>query len=153
MLAAGVMISSGVVPARGEVECERETIAAVVSPDNIWVALVQEGVCSDGGLVTVSTNTVRLARRDSTDTIQLARRPEMPEHANDILVVDDYGHAENRPLTQWLSPRKLQITIPNLSGVGLQLSSYQGVEIIVKYEPDDPSAREKWKKEHGLAPR
>jgi hypothetical protein len=134
-LAAGVMVSNGVAMARGELDCERETISALVSPDNAWVALVQEGVCSDGGFVTISTDTVQLARRDLTDTIQLAPRAEKPEHENDIFVVDHYGHAENRPLTQWLSPRKLRITIPNISGVGLQKSSYQGVDIIVKYEP------------------
>jgi hypothetical protein len=153
VLAAGVIVANGIAMARGELECERETISALVSPDNAWVALVQEGVCSDGGLVTISTDTVQLARRDSTDAIQLAPRSEKAEHENDILVVDYYGHPENRPLTQWLSPRKLQITIPDISGVGLHKSSYQGVDIVIKYEPDDPAAREKWQKEHGLAPK
>jgi hypothetical protein len=78
-----------------DLECQRETISMLVSPDNTWVALVQEGWCSDGRFVTVSTDTVRLARRDSIDQIQLALRDEKPEHENDILVVDYYGHPEN----------------------------------------------------------
>jgi hypothetical protein len=148
-----VIVANGVAMARGELECERQTISALVSPDNAWIALVQEGVCSDGGLVTISTDTVQLERRDLADTIYLAPRPDKAEHENDILVVDYYGHAENRPVTQWLSPSELQITIPNISGVGLHKSSYQGVDIILRYEPNDPAAREKWQNEHGLAPK
>jgi hypothetical protein len=150
ILAAGVTVLNGGALAL-EAPCERETISAVVSPDNTWVALVQEGVCT-GGFVTVSTDTVQLTRRDLTDTIQLAQRFEAPQHENDILVVDYYGHAENRPVTRWLSPQKLQITIPNMSGIGLHKSNYQGVEIVIKYEPDDPAARERWRKERGLPP-
>jgi hypothetical protein len=152
LFAAGLIFSNGVAIAR-DLECERETISMSVSPDNTWVALVQEGWCSDGGFVTISTDTVRLARRDSIDQIQLAPRDEKPLHENDVLVVDYYGHAENRPLIQWLSPQRLQITVPNLSGGGLQKSRYQGVDIVIKYEPDDPAAREKWQREHGPAPK
>jgi hypothetical protein len=151
-ISAGVMVSNGLATAR-EFECERGTISVLVSPDDAWVALVQEGVCSDGGFVTISTDTVRLVRRDLVDTIQLALRSEKPGHEKDVLVVDHYGHWENRPLIQWLSARKLQITIPNLSGVGLQKSIYQGIDVAIKYEPDDPAAREKWRREHGLAPK
>jgi hypothetical protein len=150
ILAAGVTVLNGGALAL-EAQCERETISTVVSPDNTWVALVQEGLCT-GGSITVSTDTVQLARRNLTDTIQLAQRPEAPQHENDILVVDYYGHAENRPVTRWLSPEKLQITIPNISAIGLHKSNYQGVEIVIKYEPDDPAARERWRKERGLAP-
>lgn len=153
LLVAGLMLLNGVAMARENLECERETISMLVSPDNAWVALVQEGVCSDGGSVTISTDTVRLARRDSIEKIQLTSRHEKPEYENDILVVDYYGHPENRPLIQWLSPQKLQITIPNISGVELRKGSYQGIEIVVKYELDDAAAREKWQRERGLAPK
>jgi hypothetical protein len=81
--------------------------------------------------------------------VSLASRSERAEADNDILVVDDYGHPENRPRLHWLSPERLQITIPNISSVGLQKSSYQGVDIVIKHEPDDPSAREKWLRERG----
>jgi hypothetical protein len=154
ILTASLRALNGATPARAQVTCERETISMAVSPDNTWVALVQEGVCSNGALVTVSTDTVRLAaRRDAAEAIQLAPRVEKPGYDNDILVVDYYGHPESRPLVQWLSREKLQITIPNISGVGPRKSSYQGVNIVVKYEPDDPVAREKWQKEHGPAPK
>jgi hypothetical protein len=152
LLATSLILSNEVVLAK-DLECERETISMLVSPDNAWIALVQEGVCSDGGFVTISTDTVRLARREAIDEIKLSPCQENPTSENDILVVDYYGHPENRPLIQWLSPQKLQITIPNISGVGLQKNSYEGVDIIVKHEPDDSAAREKWRREHRLAPK
>jgi hypothetical protein len=77
---------------------------------------------------------------------------EEPKHENDVFALDENGRPENRPITRWLSSQKLQITIPNLSLVGLQKRSYQGVEIIVKYEPDDPAARDQWLMGLGLAP-
>jgi len=85
--------------------------------------------------------------------ISLTSRSEKPEAENDVLVVDYYGHPENRPSLRWLSPGKLQITIPNISSVGLQRSSFQGVDIAIKYEPDDPLARERWLRERGLIPK
>jgi hypothetical protein len=80
-------------------------------------------------------------------------RSEEPDYEGDVLVVDDYGSSRSRPLLQWLSPRKLQITIPNISGVGLQKNNYQGVDVVIKYEPDDPVARDTWKRERGLSPK
>jgi hypothetical protein len=132
-----------------EAGCERETIAAVVSPDSRWVALIREGVCFAGN-VTVSTDTVQLVRREASDTVKLLGSADEPSHENDVLVVDYYGHFENRPILRWLAPQELQVTIPNLSGVGLQKSSYQDVKISIRYEPDDPAARERWRKEHAL---
>ena len=79
-----------------------------------------------------------------------ASRSEKAEFENDVLVVDDYGRLKFRPLLQWLSPRKLQLVIPNISAIGLQKSSYRDVEIVIRYEPDDPAAREKWQKERGV---
>jgi hypothetical protein len=148
LLATGLVLSISAAAAE-DLLCERQTVAVLVSPENIWVALVEEGVCVSGP-VTVSTDTVRLVRRNSTSQILLAPRPEKPEQENDVLVVDYYGHAENRPNLRWLSPGKLQITIPNISAVGMQKTTYQGVDVVIKYEPDDPAAREKWRKERGL---
>lgn len=138
--------------AQDVLSCERETIAKSVSPDQAWVALVQEGMCTSGQ-VAVSTDTVRLERFSKTKEIPLGSRFEKAEYENDVLVVDYYGRSEARPIVNWLSPRKLQVTIPNISGVGLQKSNYQDVEIIIKYDHDDPVAREKWRKERGLTPK
>jgi len=132
--------------------CEGETISMLLSPDDAWIALVQEHVCSDGWFVTTVTGTVQLVGRDAIDAVRLGRHAEQPRHPNDIFAVDEHGRWENRPLTRWLSPKKLQITVPNKSLIGLYKGSYEGIEIIVKYEPDDPAERERWLKSLGLAP-
>lgn len=149
--AMGLLLEEPVV-AQDVLSCERETIARSVSPDQTWVALVQEGMCTTGR-VAVSTDTVRLERISEMKEIPLGARFEKAEYENDVLVVDYYGRPEARPIVNWLSPRKLQITIPNISGVGLQKNNYQDVEITIKYDPDDPLAREKWRKDRGLTPK
>ena len=148
LLATGLVLSISTAVAE-DLPCERQTVAVSVSPGDSWVASVEEGMCVSGP-VTVSTNTVRLMRRSSTNQISLASRPEKPEQENDVLVVDHYGHDENRPSLRWLSSGKLQITIPNISAVGMQKTTYQEVDVVIKYEPDDSAAREKWRKERGL---
>jgi hypothetical protein len=151
VMVVSTMISLGAVSASyGGEDCERETIAMTSSPDGKWMALVREGECSDGRIVTVSTDTVQLVPRSSLETIPLERSPDQPRHENDVLVVDYYGHFESRPVLQWLSPRQLQVTIPNLSGIGMQKSSYQDVAIVLRFDPDDPVAREKWRKQRDL---
>jgi hypothetical protein len=124
-----------------------------MSPDDVWVALVQEYTCTDGYFVTTVTDTVQLTRRDATDAIQLGRHADESKHENDVLTLDEHGHPENRPLTRWLSAHKLQITVPNKSLIGLQKNYYQEIEIVIKYEPDDPAGREQWLRSLGLAPK
>ena len=130
-----------------QAECERETIAALPSPDGKWIALVREGWCSDGGFVTVSTDSVRLVPHAAAETVTPALSADEPTHEGDVLVVGDYGRPENRPAPKWLSLRELQITIPNISDVGLRKDGYRDVHISVRHEPDDPAARAAWEKQ------
>jgi hypothetical protein len=135
--------------AQSEVVCNRETVGMLISPDKKWVALVREEDCSDGGFVTFWTNAVQLVPREALDTLKLAPSPEGSKHEDDVLVVQ-MSPSDPPPLLKWLSPRVLQITIPNISGIGLQKSSYHDVTVAIRFDPDDPVAREKWKKDHGL---
>jgi hypothetical protein len=123
-------------------ECERETISTLMSPDDSWVAVVQEITCSNQAFGMTSV----------TDGVQLVRRGDELKESNDVFGVDRGGWKE-RPLTRWLSPSKLQITVLNKSLIGLQKSSYDGVDIVVKFEPDDPVERERWLKSRGLPPK
>jgi hypothetical protein len=130
-----LIIMAGTVSAGTAVAaCDADTISTLVSPDDDWVALVQEVVCSGEGFGTTSI----------TDGVQIVRRGGQPEKGNDICVIDEGGHPENRPLIRWLSYRKLQITVPNKSLIGLQKNTYMDFEIVIKFEPDDPIARERW---------
>jgi hypothetical protein len=124
-------------------ECHGDTISMLVSPDNKWAALVQEDICSDGAFITV------LLYR-----VQVVRRGGKPTRDNDVLTFDAHGNSKDRPQLSWLSANRLQVTTPNKSLVGLKKERYEAVDVIIKYEPDDPAERERWlREEFGLAPK
>jgi len=149
----GAALLPGTAQAQEKGGCQRRTISVLMSPDDAWVALVQEDMCSDGYFVTTLTDTVQLARCDTTAAVQLTWHPDKPKHENDVFALDEHGQPENRPLTRWLSAQKLQITVPNKSLIGFQKSNYERIEIVIKYEPDDPAERERWLKSLGLSPK
>ena len=113
----------------------------MVSPDDSRVAFVQEEVCSDGAFQTTIL-----------DYVQLVRRGVEPTRENDIFAVEEHGVAKYRPLLQWLSSHELQITVPNKSLIGLRKSRYEAIEVVVKFNPDNPVERERFLKENGLSP-
>jgi hypothetical protein len=113
-------------------------MAKVPSPDDSWAALMQEEACSDGAFVT----TVE-------DYIRLVRRSEAPTCDNDVFAIEYHGGAKYRPVLEWLSSRKLRITVPNKCIVDLQKSSYQGIDVSVRFEPDEPAERERFLKSLG----
>jgi hypothetical protein len=122
-------------------ECERKTISMTMSPDDSWTVFVHEDTCSGESLATTGI----------TDTVQLVRAGSAGNQG-DVLAVEEHGDPLNRPLTQWLGPRKLQITIPNKSLIGLKKRRYGDVEIVLKYDPDDQAERARFLKELGLPP-
>jgi hypothetical protein len=129
--------------AKARAECQSELVSFLLSPDNAWAALVQEELCTGDGPASAGV----------TDTVQIVERGQEPTHLNDVFGVEEHGRPENRPLIRWLAARKLQITVPNLSLIGLQKSRYAGVEISIKFEPDDPVARDRWLTDLGLKPK
>lgn len=112
-------------------------------------ASCQRETVSDGYFVTTVTDTVELARREAMD-VRLNPHADKSKHEIDVFAFDEGGHPESRPLTHWLSTSKLQIIIPNKSLIGLQKSNYEGVDMLVKFEPDDSSERAQWLKALGL---
>jgi hypothetical protein len=108
--------------------CSRDTIGTFASPDDNWVAFVQEEICSDGAFTTTVD-----------DYVQLAQRGPEPTHENDIFAVEEHGHTDNRPVLLWQSSHKLQITVPNKSLIGLRKHSYHGIDVVVRFDHDDPT--------------
>ena len=127
----------------GALGCQREIVAMGVSPEDKWVAVVQEEVCSGPGIA--STNV--------TDVVQLVPQERKPENGDDIFAVEGHGDPTQRPNVRWLSSTKLQINVPNKSLIGLDKKSYAGIEIAIKYEPDDPAERERFLKQFELTPK
>jgi hypothetical protein len=123
-------------------DCESKIISMLVSPDDSWVVSVREETCSGEGFATTGI----------TDTVQLLRPGEKWNHNNDIFAVEEHGDPLNRPMTQWLGPRKLQITVPNRSLIGLKKRRDEDVEIVIRYDPDDPADRARFLRELGLPP-
>jgi hypothetical protein len=116
-------------------QCATETVSIMLSPDNGRVALVQETMCS----------TQAFDMTTLTDAVHIVRRGEQAKQEDTIFAIDA-GYPKYRPVIRWLSPMKLQITVSNKSLITLQKSEFDGVEIIVKFEPDDPAERERWLK-------
>jgi hypothetical protein len=129
--------------ALGSLGCQREVIATGVSPDNKWIAIVQEEVCSGPGLASTGI----------TDVVQIATQDQKPEKGNDVFAIEENGNLTQRPNITWLTPTTLQIVVPNKSLIGLDKKSYAGIDIVTKFEPDDPAARERFLKERGLLPK
>jgi hypothetical protein len=119
---------------RGSLGCQREVIATGLSPDDKWVAIVQEEVCS--GLGMASTGIM--------EAVQIAARDQEPEKGDDVFVMNGSGDPMRRPNIRWLSPTTLQITVPNKSLIGLEKKNYVGIDIVTKFEPDDPAERERF---------
>jgi hypothetical protein len=114
----------------------------MISPNDISVAYLDEGICSDG-----------LFQTTIVDYVQVARRGVEPTRENDVFATDVHGGLEDHPAVQWLSSQKLQITVPNKSLIGLQKGSYNGVDVAVTFDPDDPVARQQFLKSLGLQPK
>ena len=140
---AATLLCVAMASAQNDAGCHRLTIDTLASPDGAWVALVQEDTCIGDFPFTTGV----------TDTVQLVRRGKQPSSDNDVFAIEEHGRPENRPLLQWLSPKKLQISVPNKALIGLQKSNYAGVEIVIKYDPDDPEERERFLRDLGLSPK
>lgn len=121
----GMLIMTSSTSAEQREGCQADTLSSTASPDDLWIALVSKFVCSDGGFVTTVT-----------DVVQIVRRGENPKRADDVFALDDFG-PDSRPVTKWLTPQKLQITIPHRSLIGLRKSTHKGIEITVVHVPDD----------------
>jgi hypothetical protein len=129
------------VPGKDIAGCSRDEILRIASPDLSWVAFVQEEVCSDGAFVTTID-----------DIVQLARRGVVPKHKSDVFAIAEHGDPGSRPVLRWLSDQKLQITVPNRSLIGLRKNRYRGIDVVVRFDPDDPIARQQFLQNLGLDP-
>jgi hypothetical protein len=127
----------------GSLGCQREVIVTGVSPDDRWIAVVQEEVCSGLGMASTGIS----------DVVQIVARDQKPENSDDVFAVDEHGDPTLRPNIRWLSSTTLQITVPNKSLIGLDKKNYVGIDIVTKFEPDDPAERELFLKQRGLSPK
>jgi hypothetical protein len=120
--------------------CDIERLSTFPSPDDMWVMAVDEYACSGKSFGTSGI----------TDVVQLFRKGDKPTRQNDVFAVNESGHPEYRPQVRWLSPTKLEIVAPNKSLIGLRKRTYESIEVVVKFDPDDSAERARFLKEAGL---
>jgi hypothetical protein len=140
-------VGAGLVPSpsNAAAECTNRVISTLLSPDDSWIAVVRETFCSNESLAMSSTgDAVELIRSGAELPMNIQQGIE-PIKSNTVLGIDR-GSWEDRPITRWLSPNKMQITVPNKSLISLRKSNFEGIEIAIRFDPDDPSERERWLK-------
>ena len=123
-------------------ECERSMLATSESPDGAWTAILEEHVCSTVMFGSTTVDAAVLLR-------QAVHQQGTPQY---IFSVDTHSGPEMRPLVQWTASRALQITVPNKSLIGLRKRDYDGVKIVVLFNPDAPEERAQFLKGLGLPP-
>jgi hypothetical protein len=121
-------------------ECTHKLVSTLRSPDDTWIAVVQEITCSNDafGMTTI------------VDQLGLVRPGAETRFGEAIFAVDIGGNWRSRPLTRWLTSTKLEVMVPNFSLIGLHKCDFEGVEVLVKFDPEDPAARERWLKSLGI---
>ncbi len=122
--------------------CERLWESRAPSPDSSWVAVVHQDVC-DVGLGSAVDLLVDLRRPGSVRTGGVVLSPAGQWKNPDAVKVT------------WLSPRLLEISVPNRTMFGVKLSRYKDVAIQLRYRHDNPRIeRGGWrgsrKTSHGL---
>jgi hypothetical protein len=133
-VAAAVALAAAWEFGRPGPDCRSESeVRAVVlrSPDGQWEADVDRRVCFSWGIATTGIDDVVAIRHSGEPASRGA--DVQPE---DVFYVDAHNQY---PLLLWPSPSHLEITVPNESRTAVIRNSYQGIEISVKYDPDNPA--------------
>jgi hypothetical protein len=113
-------------------ECTRTwTSDSSKSPDGKWIAEVHEDVC-DAGL-------------GGSDDITVVLRPASVSGAATVVLAPS-GQWKDPKLVKprWLGAQNLEVSVPNRTTFGTQLPRYDGAEVAVRFENDDPTDRTRW---------
>jgi hypothetical protein len=78
-----------------------------------------------------------------TSTVGIVWAGNGPTEDDIVYSADSYWR-EAKPRGQWLSAEKLQITVPTTASIALFTSWHRGVEVVLKFDPDDPAERLRW---------
>lgn len=111
--------------------CDEIDVFELESPDTSWTARMYGETC-DLGLATSASVVVELVRDGYPTIAQTVLGMSMPPRKADW------------PELSWESPSRLVIQLPSRAEIGLQMASFQGVEIDVRFCPSDPNDRAQW---------
>jgi len=120
--------------------CEVAIVGRVSSPDHAWDAVLSEATCPVG-----------FAGMDITTEVHLVSTRD-PAHFADLLGVDTGGHEDDRPRLAWTAPDVLRVMVPNPFYLKVLTRQFDGVRVDLRFDPDDPAAKDAWLREHNLPP-
>ena len=116
--------------------CSTAQISTHISPNGAWAVIVSDRLC-ESFLVTDITTSVELASTvDRSDIFT-------------VLGVDTAGHADERPRIAWSGSDLLEVTVPNISFLKVVRTEFDGVRVVIRYDPDDLAARKAWRRTLG----
>ncbi len=105
-----------------------------VSPDAAWKAYIDLVVHQDADHPILQ----------GADTVFLMDMHN-PSDSVPLLMVTDDSHADNVfPVLVWKAPTILQVTVANRAFVKMIRQDYKGIHVELRFDPDDPAARNAW---------
>ena len=145
LIGSGLLVLWAASPGKEISGDERWAVGTFPSPDDAWMAVVGEHAYSGSGRADTS-------QFEAVQLVRYVRHQGNPLDPSYVFTMEPGGDPEDRLLLQWLGPRKLQITAPNKSFIQIKKSGYEDVEVVVKYERDDPAERARYLRARGLPP-
>jgi hypothetical protein len=109
-------------------DCEHSGEKTFASPDERWVATVQEEVCAIG------------TRAGAGIMVDLALKSDA-KHAKRMLNLRVPRSRELWPRVIWKSPTTMEVWVPNRAEIMAQQLQFDGVQIQLKYCGDNPAER------------
>ncbi len=109
-------------------DCEHSGTKSVPSPDGRWIATVQEDVCATGTGTAAGVDVDLTLSGDST-------------HRRRVFSMRVPRTRDEWPRVLWKSPTVMEIWVPNLAEIGMQVPELEGVRIDLKYCGDNPEER------------
>jgi len=125
-----LMCGAGVLASNGDQVCKQIPKLTATSPDGRWIASTYEEVC-DLGLVTSDAAVIALGQSEHS-------------RSQVIIGMDAPSSDSDWPKAYWQAANRILIIVSNHSELSLQMARYQGVDVEVRYCPDDPVERRRW---------
>lgn len=124
----------------GVAPCEKDIVARLPSLDGAWEAVLDQSTCLVGlGGASIVARVNLVSTRDPARTAVL-------------LGVDTGGHGDEWPRLVWTAPDVLQVTVYDHFYLKVLTREFGGVQVDLRYDPDDPADRAAWQREHGMSP-
>lgn len=105
-----------------------------VSPDGAWKAYVDLIIHQNSGhrVLQAADRVYLMAMANPSDSAAVMLMTDLNE-ADDVF-----------PRLEWITPEILRVTVANRSFVKVMRPEYRGVHVELRFDPDDPAARDAW---------